>query len=316
MAGLECDAEAQARAATRDSVGQWPRHRPFPLAPRLRRIAIEVFAASVLGLEQGRRGAAVTAIEEWTDRWNDPQVLLPFLRGGFGARWRWRRFLRARAAVLALLEAALGEPLRAESVAARLKADGELGDEEIRDQLMSLLAAGLHPTANGLSWALALLAGDPRSARLLRERLAAGDESYLDAVIEETLRLRPVGQWMARRVKRPYRLRSGGLAPGSLLIPNTFLAHHDPSLHPDPERFLPRRFLGDSRASRASIPFGSGPRRCPGEAIATAQLRGVLREVLAAVDLRLAGSRPERLATDGVNLVPKRGARVIVSDPS
>jgi len=311
LTGLGPETEALTREAVRRSLPRWPRQQRFQLALPLGRVSLDVLATVLLGLPAGRREETIAVLAEWAASWNDPQVLLPWLRGRRGRRQRWRRFVAARAAVRRLIRAAVADS--DEGVVGRLRAAGTLAEEEVVDQLMSLLVVGHHPTANGLAWAMELLLRHPDAQERLRRSLADGSDDYLEAVVRETLRLRPVGQWMARRVLAPVRVCGGSVEAGELLVPNAFLAHHDPVLHPDPEGFRPERFLAGPEAG-SCLPFGSGLRRCPGEELVLSQMRGVTREVVSALRLRPGGRRPERIVPDGISLVPKRGVTAIADD--
>lgn len=312
------DVEENARGAARRSIARWPKARPFALMPYLERISFEVFAVKVLGVSGKGREHAVDVLEEWAAAWNDPQVVLPFLRARWGRSSRWRRFVAARDAVQRLIKTEIESDYKADargsSVAEELKAAESLSDAEIQNQLLTLFISGHGPTVNGMAWALELLLRHPAVLERLRSDLAAGDEMYLDAVVSETLRMRPVGQWMARRVVQPVEIYDDHVDPGALLVPNAFLAHHDEALHPDAERYVPERFLSGDSAKQACLPFGHGARKCPGAGLAMAQIRGVLREVVASVDLGPGRTRPEQLVPDGVSLVPKHGVVAIALD--
>jgi cytochrome P450 family 135 len=314
LEGISPKAEEGARAAAVRAIARWPRGRRFELAPPLSRISLEVLASVLLGLPPARRDEGVAVLGEWAASWNDPQVLLPWLRSRRGRLGRWRRFAAARAGVRELIRSRLASSENGESVAARLRGDSTLSEEEIVDQLLSLLAVGHHPSANALAWSLELLLRHAGARERLRRTLAEGRDDYLEAVIEETLRLRPVGQWMARRAVAPTEICQGPVEEGELVVPNSFLAHHDPSVHPRPERFRPERFLEGGAAAEGWLPFGHGPRRCPGEALALAQMRGVLREVASGVDLFPGRRSAERMVPDGVSLVPKHGVVAIARD--
>ncbi len=310
--------EARARAAARRSIAGWPRGVPFALIPQLEQISHEVFAVAVLGVPEERREGAVAVLGEWSDAWNTPQVVLPVLRARWGRRRVWRRFVEARRALRRLIaeELTLGRAGagREGSVAERLRSEESLADAEIEDQLLTLLVAGHHPTANALAWALELLIRHPAALARLRAELAAGSDAYLDAVVMETLRMRPVGQWMARRAMQPLEVCGGVVRAGALLVPNAFLAHHDEGLHPQAECYRPERFADGNVASEAWIPFGEGVRRCPGSGYATALLRGVLREVVSVLDVSPGRARPERIVPDGISLVPKHGVVAVATD--
>ena len=195
------------------------------------------------------------------------------------------------------------------STARRLLAAG-IDDAELRDQVVTLLAAGHETTAGSLAWALERLAHHPAA----HARVRAGDEAYLDAVVKEVLRVRPV---LDRRAAARRALRVAGheLPPGVHVAPCIYLAHRRPEAYPD--RALPPRALpGAPRPPESGtyLPFGGGVRRCAGAAFATLEMREVLRAV--AERFALAPARPARRAHAPARLTlqPGDGARVAFSD--
>jgi cytochrome P450 family 135 len=314
LEGAEAVAETEAHAAASRSIAGWPRGRAFELAPAVERISLEVLATVLLGVAPGRRRQEVAVLAEWAGSWNNPQVLLPWLRSRRGLRSRWRRFASARAAVRQLVHSQLRSDETGECVATRLRDASTLSEEEIVDQLLSLLAVGHTPSANAMAWSLELLLRHSAVQRHLRLTLAEGREDYLEGVVQETLRLRPVGQWMARRVREPVAVCQGRVEPGELIVPNSFLAHHDPSVHAEPERFRPERFMDGAAAVEGWLPFGHGARHCPGADLAMAQMRGLLREVATTLELSSGRSSPEKIVPDGVSLVPAHGVVAVAVD--
>ena len=181
-------------------------------------------------------------------------------------------------------------------------------DAELRDQLVTLLAAGHETTATALAWALERLARHPHALA----RLRAGDEDYLDATVNEVLRIRPSLSIAPRKTLVPFQLGGWEIPPGVHVAPCLYLTHRRAELYADPTAFRPERFLdGAARAGYTFIPFGGGTRRCIGAAFATMELREVLRVVGARVTLRPERAEGERMRRRGVTLSPSRGARVI-----
>ena len=166
-----------------------------------------------------------------------------------------------------------------------------MSDDELHDELITLLVAGHETTASALGWALELIVADPRVHRRVDASLADGDFAYLDAVIKETLRLRPVVTGLGRLVRSgPLRVGGFEVAPGIEVTPSIETIHADPASYPDPGDFRPERFL-DEHANGAWIPYGGGTRRCLGAAFASFEMRIVLARVLERTRLRPAGRR-------------------------
>ena len=158
-----------------------------------------------------------------------------------------------------------------------------------------MLAAGHETTSTGLAFAFELLLRNRGVLERLREELAAGDgDAYLDAVVKESLRLRPVIDGAERTLTKPRTLGGWALPPGVKVYPGILLTHMRADLYPEPERFRPERFLDDGAESYAWLPFGGGIRRCLGAALAQAEMAEVLRVVVPAVELRACagGARP------------------------
>ena len=152
--------------------------------------------------------------------------------------------------------------------------------------------------------------------RVLQELLGSlDDDEYLDAVVKESLRVRPVIVDVARVLKEPIVLGGYQLPAGILVLPGIAAVHMRPDLYPEPHEFRPERFLDGGAESYAWIPFGGGVRRCIGASFAQVEMRIVMREVLKRVTLRAASPRPERAKVRHVTVVPARGCRVIVSAP-
>jgi cytochrome P450 len=186
-------------------------------------------------------------------------------------------------------------------------------DAELRDELLTLLTAGHETTATGLSWAFERLTRTPRVMDKLLDSL--DDDEYVDAVVKETLRIRPVVVDVARKLTRDTEVAGYQLPAGTLVLPAIAAVHAHPGHYPNPAEFRPERFLdGEAAEPYTWIPFGGGVRRCIGASFAQVEMRVVMREVLRRVRLRAASERPERPHVQHVTVVPSRGARVVVTE--
>jgi cytochrome P450 len=229
-------------------------------------------------------------------------------------RGPWGTFMRA----VRRLDTLIGERIDAQpedgSVLALLRAarheDGSPPSrKELRDQLVTLLAAGHETTAGALGWALERLARHPEVQARLRED---GDD-YLDAVVKEVLRVRPVLSIAPRKVVAPFEAAGWTLPPGVHVAPCIYLAHRRPELWEDPTAFRPERFLDGAPEPYAFIPFGGGVRRCLGAAFAQLEMREVLRAVAARFTLRPERPQGERMRRRSITLTPARGGNVLPS---
>ncbi len=197
---------------------------------------------------------------------------------------------------------------------ARYEDGTPLSDGDLRDQLITLLIAGHESTATSLAWAAASLARAPGPLERLREELGAGNSSYLDAVCREALRLRPPLPIAGRLLRRPLHLSGREIPAGSWVAPCIYLVHRRPEVYPEPDRFLPERFLDRSPPPYTWIPFGGGSRRCIGAAFALAEMRAVLSAIVTRTGLRPARRRPEGTRRRALILAPSHGASVVLTD--
>ncbi|HLH70801.1 MAG TPA: cytochrome P450 [Candidatus Dormibacteraeota bacterium] len=292
-------------------VARWPRGTPFPLLPRMRALTLEVILQVVFGLEAGPRLDLLRRLLTELLAMGSSWMVLPGTRRDLGPRSPWGRFLRHKAQVDALLEEEIKERRRSgpdRGLLADLLADEthDLDLQGLRDQLLTLLVAGHETTATTLAWCFELLLRHPEAMERARV-----DDRYLEAVVQETLRLRPIFRMTSRRLRRDLELGPYRLPPGVSVGAAIYLTHHRSDLYPDPERFRPERFLGVAPEPGAWIPFGGGIRRCLGAAFASFEMALVVRTVLTSIHLRPASDRPEPISLHAVVLVPGRGTRVV-----
>lgn len=187
-----------------------------------------------------------------------------------------------------------------------------MSDVEIRDELMTLLVGGHETTATALAWAVERLVRHPDyQARLIAE-IHAGEHEFCDAVVKETLRLRPVLSLVGRRLKAPMQIGGVGLPTGVLVVPSIYLMHRRPDIYPDAERFRPERFLEQRAGTYTWIPFGGGDRRCLGAAFAEYEMRIVLSTLFDSCTVRPTNERPEPARRRTITHVPGRGATVVL----
>ena len=189
-----------------------------------------------------------------------------------------------------------------------------LTDEEVRDELVSLVLAGHETIANSLAWTFERLVRAPAAYASLRDAVRGEDrgDEWIEATIHEGMRSRPVIPLVGRRVQSDWRLGEWVVPKGNIVSSNIVSLHHRPDLYPRPYEFLPERFLGVKPGTYTWIPFGGGTRRCLGAALAMAEQRIVLGTIARRVDLTYADPKPERERHRNVTLVPREGGRVVV----
>jgi cytochrome P450 family 135 len=318
-AGIEGDGEMMAAVARRE-VGRWPVGEPFELWPRMQAITQEVVMRAVFGAaEEERLGRLRELLRGLTVWMNDPRNLT--LLATFGPHWvvRSRHFRRAMGPVE---EAVLEEVRhrRAEGgeredvvsmlVGARYEDGSPMSERDLRDELLTLLTDG--PTSTSLAWTFERLLRNPEKlARAQAEVREGGDGSYLDAVIKETLRVRPPVPVVVRRLLEPLRLGGYELPAGTTVAPCIHLIHRSEAIYPDAGSFVPERFLDRQPGTYTWIPFGGGTRRCLAASYAELEMKRVLRTVFSEVDLRPAESRAERMRKSAISFSPDRSGLVI-----
>lgn len=317
-------------------IEEWPTNRPFALRDRMQEITLEVILRLVFGIHDDARLARLrTAIPELVDLGGSVTLLMlpprvrawtekpPLLRVPFLPS---TRFLRSRDAVDRILYDEIARrrarpvPGATDVLSRLLEArDDEgrpLSDQELRDELITMLEAGHETTATALAWTFERLLRTPRVLAALRAELAAGEsEEYLDAVVKESLRSRPVVYEAPRLLDVPLRLGDYEIPAGWYAAPHIKLIHQDPEVFPEPQEFRPERFLGPdaARAQKAWMPFGGGRRYCVGAQLAILEMKVVIREVLSRVDLVAPDQAPEKPRIRHVTLVPDRLTRVIAT---
>jgi cytochrome P450 len=319
--------EAEMLRAADRAIDAWPVGPPFALLPSMQSLTLEVIMGAIFGVGEGeRREELKRRVRATLDPMAPRLGLLVFaLSGGrFGDRGAMARVQERRRELDALIYDEIarrrGEPDLSERddvlsllLGARDEDGAAMTDAELRDELVTLLVAGHETTATGLAWAFDLLLHNPRVLARLERELADGDERYLDAVVKEALRVRPVVPGVGRVVRGgPFELAGWTIPSGIEINPSIAGIHRRADRYPRPAEFRPERFLDpDAPDTYSWIPFGGGTRRCLGASFALMEMRVVLRRVLERTRLRPASRRPERVLRRGVTMVPRGGVRVV-----
>jgi cytochrome P450 len=308
-------------------IARWPLDTVFPIQDRMRGVTLEMILRAVLGLvDESRDERLRELIHELLDLVQNPIAVLPQFQYELGGRTPFARLMALVAEIEQLLYDEIGQrrhdPGRADRddilsllVRAQPHEEGFLTDREVRDELLTLLIAGHETTATALSWAFERLLRHPEALGRLVDEIEGGrGEAYVDAVVHETLRQRPVLPITARKLTQPIELGEWTFPKGWTLMPCVFLIHHDPEVYPEPERFRPERFLAeDPPTNRVWLPFGAGPRHCVGSSLATMAIKVILRTVLSRAELEPERAEPEQIVRRNFTLGPERGARVVMT---
>jgi cytochrome P450 family 135 len=307
-----------------EEIDSWPAGQPYAVRPAMQRITLEVIIRTVFGVQdparRGRLRATLSRALEWG---SDPRRMAMLAALGPQRLARSGLFQRVREPADQLIYDEIRERRGAPDLAerddvlsmllqARHEDGSEMSDEQLRDQLMTLLVAGHETTASSLAWAVERLVRNPPVLARLRDEVAAGDDDYVDAVCKETLRLRPILALVLRRLTEPMEIGGRLLPAGANIAPCIYLVHRRPHIYPEPYAFRPERFIEQPAGTYTWIPFGGGVRRCLGASFAQFEMRVVLRELVRRLELRASDERPERVTRRAITLVPDRGGEIVV----
>jgi cytochrome P450 family 135 len=285
-------------------------------------ITMEVIIRAVFGITDPDR---VAELRRLLPRLSSPNPFLLLAQKDLGPRSPWGRFIRLREHVDALLYEEI-EQRRADHareargdiltllLSARDEDGNPLTNRELRDELITILLAGHETTATSIGWAFERLLRSPTALERLTAEVRAGEGSeYLEAVIKETLRVRPVVPEVFRAPTERTQLGGYVFEPGAQLAVSIMLVQYDPALYPpDPQQFRPERFLDGAPDPYTWIPFGGGVRRCLGAAFAQLEMKVVISTILARARLRAPRVRSEKARFRGVTMLPSRGGEAVV----
>jgi cytochrome P450 family 135 len=307
-----------------EEIESWPTGTPYQLRPRMQAITLDIILRTVFGIREAEKLIELRdALRDFLDLTTNPRLLLPLLLVGPGRVRRLGPVRRRIDRVDRLIYREIAERRRAGQleerddilsllVAARHEDGTPMSDEEMRDELLTLLVAGHETTATSLAWAVERLSRSPDKLDRLRGEIEAGSEEYLTATIQETLRLRPVISIVIRRLTEPIEIGGYELPAGASVTPCVYLVHRNPEIYPEPDRFLPERFLEKPPGTYTWIPFGGGVRRCLGASFAQFEMAVVLKELVKRRGIRPARPKPERVFRRAITETPRHNAEVIL----
>jgi cytochrome P450 len=307
----------------------WNPDRVVATHPPARAVTLEIILELVLGVRDPELQAELAAI---FDSFNTPlSKLALFLPTTLGRRAWWNpiakpafaRVDRMRGLLSAHIARTRTDPLlgqRDDVLAVLVRARGQdghgLSDIDLRDELVTLVAAGHETTATAMAWACDLLAHHPAVVTRLRDTLAAGEREYLKATVKELLRVRTIVYVAAtRQILEPFLIGDWILGPDVLILVDAQGVHGDSQLYPEPQAFQPDRFLAAPPDRYAYIPFGGGAHRCLGAALATLELELFIEALVNHVDLAPARP-PARPVRRGVTLAPSTHGLVRIARAS
>jgi cytochrome P450 family 135 len=302
----------------------WPVGEPYKLRPRMQAVTLEIILRAVFGVQEGERLERLRfELRRLLDMVTDPKKAIYVIVLGPERIREHGPFKRDIARVDSLIYDEIRERRGADDLADRedilslmLQARHEdaspMTDAEVRDELVTLLVAGHETTATALAWAVERLVRHPAKLERLTAEVAEERDEYLNAVIQETLRLRPVISLVNRTLKEPMEFGGYELPAGVKVAPCIYLVHRRPDVYPEPDRFLPERFLERPPGTYTWIPFGGGVRRCLGGAFAQFEMQVVLRELVRRRTLRPTRAADERVYRRAITETPRHDAEVLV----
>jgi len=309
----------------KSEVESWATGTPLHTLERMNALTLEVILQVVFGVTDESRLAELRPLV------NNTVNVSPAIFLGYGVRrlrnlGPWKRAVANQVELDRVIYAEIAERRKAGDLADRTDVlsrllcvlddehdEAGLSDEELRDQLVTLLLAGHETTATALSWALYELGRDAAHEERAREAALAGDEEYLEAVLKEAMRLHPVIPMVVRHLMKPARIGGVDLPAGANVAASIILAHSDEEQHREESAFRPQRFIDGEVHANTWIPFGGGVRRCIGAGFSLMEGVAVLRAVLATYDVAVPAGSVEKPKVRNITSVPRNGAKIIVS---
>jgi cytochrome P450 len=322
------DAARTMQEITRRYTDQWQPGQQIRAYDEMLAITRDVILRVVFGVEEGGALAAGRTAMARLLRCVTPMIsFVPLLQSSWYPPWR--RYRRARQEFTGWVERCLAER-RARGgesrdvlgllLAARYDDGSTISDDEIQDELVTILLSGYETTAVAVSWAIYELGRHPDVlARLRAELDSLGPDPepdqlvrqpYLNAVCHETLRLHTILTEIARMVRTPLEVLGYSVPAGAGVGVGICAIHQDPALYPEPDRFRPERFVERTYTPYEFLPFGGGHRRCLGAALAEYQLRLALTDIVTRWDLAPDGEDED--VRRNIGMGPKHGVRMRV----
>ncbi len=327
---------------TRQVSADWAPGQSIVARRPMQKLTLGIILRAIFGLNDGDRLTQLQqSMSDMLDSFSAPIsasfLFFPWLQKDWGAQSPWGQFVRRRERIRQLLYAEIRD--RRQYLQSGVNPDekndiltlllqardenGEaLSDEELHDELVTLLLAGHETTASALVWMLYWIHYLPEVQQKLRAELAELDDPdpmaiaklpYLTAVCQEALRIYPITPTTFVRVLRqPMTMAGYSFAAGTALMPATYIIHQNPDVYPEPKQFRPERFLERQYAPHEYLPFGGGHRRCIGSALAMMELKLGVATLLQDFELMLPHPRPLTPARRGLTLAPPASMKIKV----
>jgi cytochrome P450 len=297
-----------------EHIERWPKGEPFPLLPKVQAITLELIMKVVFGEDEdpARLERLATEMMSLIAASQSRLAQLPWMGYDFGRYSPMGIFMRVRRRVDDVLFEEIARRRERGGLDARhdvfsMLLQTDMSDEDLRDELMTILLAGHETTTTALAWAFERLLRHPGMYERLRT-----DDGWAEAVVTETLRLRPPIPIVGRAVKSDFQLDGYTIPAGEMLAPCIWLTHRREEVYPEPYAFKPDRFMDKGPETYTWLPFGGGTRRCAGAAFAQLEMNVVMKTIAQMVDMEPADPEPEHVGRRAIVLAPKHGSRVVV----
>lgn len=324
---------------TEKVINQYPIGATLNIRSITQEITLKVIMQAVFGLNEGPRAEKLQKLlSEVLEKGSSPFIVallyFPSLQRDFGPINLWGQQMRLQKETDNLIYEEIRErrenpnPSRTDILSLLMDARDETGqpmtDEELRDELITLLTAGHETTATALAWALYWIHKLPSvRQKLLAEIDNLGENPdcstilklpYLHAVYSETLRIYPVGMLtFPRKVKTPISIGGYDLEPETVIIGSIYLTHQREDIYPEPKQFQPERFLETQFSAYEFLPFGGGTRRCIGLAFAQMEMKLAIVKILSSRELELVNNSEIKPQRRGLVTGPNRTMQMLVN---
>ena len=330
---------------TRETCAQWQPQQTILASKAMPKITMDVILQTVFGLREGARyqqlNTLLTNLLNLTGSpFSSSLLFFKWLQKDWGKWSPWGKVVHMRQQIYELLQAEIDERRLPNSTTANstggddvlsllLLAKDEAGqpmsDDEIKDELITMLVAGHETTASVLCWALYWVHKRPDiKAKLMAELDAVPEDAdpmalaklpYLTAVASEALRLYPIVPIVFPRIaKETVTIQGQTYPPETMLVPCIYAVHQREDLYPAPKQFNPERFLERQYAPSEFIPFGGGNRRCLGYSMAKLEINLILATILRERSLILASDEPVTPRRRGVVIATSSGVPLVVKE--
>jgi cytochrome P450 len=315
-----------------DAIDQWPVGEEIELAPLMQDVTLDVIMSGIFGVEgRPQKGTPEYRLAKVTRRIADLSTT-PMAKAMEYVNVGREEAVGVQKYALAQLDKPFYEVIaqrrkvddldeRTDIMSMLMRARTEEGealtDQELRDELITLVLAGHETTANQLAWTWERLTRTPDAYNTLYESVRANREDKADQVeyvLQESMRSRPVIPMVGRRVQVPWQLGECGVRAQTPVSISIFLVHHREDLYPEPWEFKPQRWIDQKPGTYEWIPFGGGTRRCLGASLAMAEMRVVLERMAARLEIEPDRPEAEHVQHRNVTMIPKRGARVVLRE--